>query len=93
MLLFVDLHKFPKVRGHKDRNGAEYNVQIEWETGEILYHPLDAKLAAECSSQHVRYVRGDRRVYVRQMGAPRRALCAYVAISTLPSQSQSQIPA
>ena len=44
-------------RGHKDRNGAEYNVQIEWETGKILYHPLDAKLAADCKFDLAKYAR------------------------------------
>ena len=44
-------------RRHKDQNGAEYNVQIEWETGKILYHPLDAKLAADCKFDLAKYAR------------------------------------
>lgn len=35
-------------QGHKDCNGAKYYVQIEWKTGKILHHPLNAKLAADC---------------------------------------------
>ena len=28
-------------QGHKDRNGSEYNVEVEWQTGSIITEPLD----------------------------------------------------
>ena len=42
-------------RGHPDRNGAEWNIEVEWETGDILWHPLDAKLAADCKVDLAKY--------------------------------------
>ena len=27
-------------RGHKDRDGSEYNVEVEWETGDVTTEPL-----------------------------------------------------
>lgn len=45
------------LRGHKDQNGAEYNVQIEYETGKIMYHPLDAKFTVDCKFHLAKYAR------------------------------------
>ena len=28
-------------RGHKDLDGSEYNVEVEWETGEVLTEPFN----------------------------------------------------
>ena len=28
-------------RGNKDRNGSEYNVEVEWETGDVTTEPPD----------------------------------------------------
>lgn len=27
--------------GHKDLMGSKYNVKMLWETGEVIYEPLD----------------------------------------------------
>ena len=43
-----ELYKFRSIIGHQGRlaatdpnwNGSKYNVQVEWETGEITYEPL-----------------------------------------------------
>ena len=43
-----ELFKFRSIIGHQsplaasdpDSKGSEYNVQVEWETGEITYEPL-----------------------------------------------------
>jgi hypothetical protein len=34
-------HQGPLKNGHPDYNGSAYNVQIEWESGEIAYEPLN----------------------------------------------------
>ena len=43
-----ELFKFRAIIGHQgplgatdpDWNGSNYNVQVEWETGEVTYEPL-----------------------------------------------------
>ena len=42
-------------RGHPDRKGAEYNVEIQWSTGDTTKEPLDDKLAADCKSDLAKY--------------------------------------
>ena len=33
-------HQGPLAASDPDWNGSKYNVQVEWETGEIIYEPL-----------------------------------------------------
>ena len=48
MVLDQELHRFRAIIGHQgpllasdpDWKGSKYNVQVEWETGEITFEPL-----------------------------------------------------
>ena len=35
-------HQGPLRKGHPDWKGSQYNVRVEWETGEVTYEPLSA---------------------------------------------------
>jgi hypothetical protein len=36
----ISSHQGPLLPGHPDYNGSSYNVQVEWENGEITFEPL-----------------------------------------------------